>query len=175
VPLVRPIPWNWTVGDAAGQTVLQGLSNGLTFAQNPPIGVYQQTAAQSLATSAFTAVTWPTPALDTYGGYAGANPTRYTPQEPGYYAAVGQIGWVPNATGARVAALVKNGAASGAGFGMSSVAGAGGSFNSVVQAIGADFFNGTTDYFEVQSNQNAGSALNSVPSFTRLVVYFIHA
>lgn len=170
-----PIPYSWSVGDVGSAALLDAqLYTGLTFLLGPPIALYQQSTAQSLGSNTFTTVTWPTPSVDTYGGYSASNPTRYTPQQPGYYAAVGQIGWVPNGTGGRTTTLAKNGAGGGAGFCESSVGNSGASFNSVVQALGAVYFNGTSDYFELISNQNSGSALNSVPAYTSLFVFFVH-
>lgn len=173
--LAPPVPYQWNVGDVATAAMLNAqLYTGLTFLLGPPVAVYVQSTAQSLGSSSFTTVTWPAPSVDTYGGYSSANPTRYTPQQAGYYVAVGQIGWVPNATGGRSTTLSKDGAGAGAGFCQSSVGNAGSGFNSVVQALGMAYFNGSTDYFEVISNQSSGSALNSVPGSTSLFVFFVH-
>lgn len=171
----RPIPWGWAVGDVGAAAGLQSLTDGITFAQNPPCAIYQQTTAQATASSAFTPITWPTPVLDTYSGYSVASPTRYTPQEPGYYIAFGQVAWAPNATGGRVVAIAKNGSTDGSGPGMTAGASPGSGFNAVGVAVGADFFNGSTDFLELTSDQKSTTTLNTVPAFTRLVVCFLHA
>ncbi len=169
--LAPPIPYQWQVGDTGNAALLNAqLFNGLTFLLGPPLVSYQQSTAQSLASAGFTAVSWPTPVADTYGGYSASTPTRYTPQAPGWYLFIGSIGWAANATGGRTAAIYKNGTI----LSQQTLGNATATFNSVAQVCAFVYCNGTSDYVELYSNQSSGGALNSVPAFTTLWGVLFH-
>lgn len=144
----------------------------LQFLLNTPQLQVAQTSAQSLGNSVFTAVTWPSPTVDNYSGWASGTPTRYTPKVAGTYLVVGSIAFAPNATGGRTAQLCKNGVANV--IAVSSVGNSTSSFNTVVQVTSFMVCNGTTDYFELYADQNSGGALNSVVTITSLNVQWIH-
>jgi hypothetical protein len=141
----------------------------IQFLRNTPLLVVAQTGVQSLASGA-TTITWPTPTTDTYTGWSAGAPTRYTPKVAGWYDVTGSIGWVFNATGGRSSQLSKNGTA----VTQVAVGNAGGSYNSVVAVSTLIFFNGSTDYVELVSNQNSGSSLNSVVGVTSLTAQWVH-
>jgi hypothetical protein len=172
MPLAIPTPYQWQVGDTGNAALLNSqIYNGLTYLLNPPIATLVQTSTQSLASSAATAITWPTPSVDTYSGWASGTPTRYTPQVQGYYLAVGNIGFAnTSSTGARDAQIAKNGSTV---INEVSVANAG-TFNSVVGVVSLVFCNGTTDYIELSSNQNSGGAIASVVGRTSFTIMWIH-
>lgn len=143
----------------------------ITFLQNYPIMLAQQTTLQSIANATIVAITWPTPSVDTYLGWASGNPTRYTPTVPGYYAVTAQVTWVFNATGGRVTLIYKNG---------SVVAQSSSMPPSVTDVASVQCYwplihcNGTTDYLEVYGLQRSGGSLNTVPALTQIAVEFKH-
>jgi hypothetical protein len=163
------VPGNFITSAWSNANIL----NGLNFLANPPIFSAAQTSVQALANGAFVAVTWPTPAYDPYGGYAAGNPSRYTPTAPGWYFAIGNIGWASNATGGRVAEICKNGSANV--VNQVAAGNAGAAFNTVAGVVSLVQCNGTTDYFELYSDQNSGGPLNSVIAVTSLTVLWAHA
>jgi hypothetical protein len=172
MPLAIPTPYQWQVGDTGNAALLNSqIYNGLTYLLNPPIATLVQTSVQALTTSVTTAMTWPTPAVDTYSGWASGTPTRYTPQVQGYYLAVGNVGFAANATGARSAQVAKNGATV---ANEVSLASAGSVFNTIVGVTSLVFCNGTTDYLELNADQNSGGPINTVVSRTSFTIMWIH-
>jgi hypothetical protein len=170
--LAAPTPYNWNIGDVITQALLNGqLYNGLTFLLNPPVAMLAQSSAQSMANNAFTTITWPSPSLDTYGGWNSGSPTRYTPQQSGYYYSLGSIGYATSNAGGRICTTKLNG-----NFNSQTMSGAGsGNFNAVVQSSNFCHCNGSTDYLELAGNQDTGSAQNSVPTWTTWWIWWIHA
>ncbi|MEY9837452.1 hypothetical protein [Streptacidiphilus sp. EB103A] len=138
----------------------------INFLLARPAASLTQTAVQGLTSSAVTALIWPTPTLDTTGMWASGQPTRLTPQRAGYYSITVTAGFVPNATGARMAEICRNGSANI--IKQVSVATSGSAFNTVIQVVAPMvYFNGTTDYVEAYVDQNSGTTpLNTVPAFT---------
>lgn len=174
MPLPIPIPYNWNVGDTGNAALLDAaIRDPITFLLNPPIAKYAQTSAQTLTTSVTTSITWPTPALDYYGGYAAGTPTRYTPTVAGWYLVVGNIAFAPNVTGPRDAQIAFNGAS--VINHVSSAPTPSASFNSVVGITSLVQCNGTTDYFELQGEQVSGANLATVPALTTMTILWVHA
>lgn len=170
--LARPIPYTWNVNDVAGAAPLNAqLRDGLTFAQNAPMAVYQQTATQNISSSTATNITWPTPTIDTYGGYASGSPTRYTPTEPGWYQVSATIGYAPNATGGRGVLINKNGTL----WAQSTVGSAGSVYGTNPTITTLVYCNGTTDYLEVGAAQNSGSTLGTLTTVTQFCALWAHA
>lgn len=167
---VSEIPGNFLASAIWNASV----ANAIGFLTNPPIATLIQTSTQSIPTSASTAVTWPTPTVDTYGGYASGTPTRYTPQVAGYYLCIGNLGFAAtSAVGARDAQIEKNGTTVVNEVG---VGNAGTAYSTVIGVVSMVFCNGTSDYIELYANQNSGGALASVVSGrTSLTVMWIHA
>lgn len=150
------------------------LLNAATLAieQNPPLLIVSQASTQSLANTGFTAITWPSPSTDTYSGWSSGHPTRYTPTVSGIYLVIGSIGFANNATGGRVAQLCQNGV--GNVINQSSAGSASATLNTVTQVTAMIQCNGSTDYWELYSDQNSGGALNSVVGTTSMTAVLIH-
>lgn len=146
------------------------------FLRNAPLTVLNTPPAQSVLNTATTAITWSTPVFDNYTAWASGNPTRVTPQVPGWYEINGSVGFAANATGVRIAQLAKNGATN---LSQSTTMNVTASFNCVLQIACMVQFNGSTDYVELQADQNSGLAspgLGILSSLlTSLSVEWIHA
>jgi hypothetical protein len=143
----------------------------ITFLQNYPIMLAQQTTLQAVANATIVPITWPTPSVDNFVGWASGNPTRYTPVVPGYYAVTGQIGWVLNATGDRITLIYKNGVAVAQASSQPPTA----NDLAVVQCYWPLIHcNGTTDYLEIYGLQRSGGSLNTSPTVTQIAVEFKH-
>ncbi|WP_042436581.1 hypothetical protein [Streptacidiphilus albus] len=169
--LAVPVPYQWQVGDTGNAALLNAqLFNGLTFLLNPPLFLAQQSSAQSFASGVLVAMTWPTPTIDTYGGWASGSPTRYTPTVPGYYSVTGTVACVANATGNRDAIISKNGTA----IAQVSTLAATVADSTNVQVSTVVYCNGTTDYVEVYGVQRSGTPLTTVTGTTQVSVVWIH-
>ncbi|MEZ0066668.1 hypothetical protein ABIA32_002680 [Streptacidiphilus sp. MAP12-20] len=169
--LAPPSPYQWSVADVATAAVLNAqLYTGLTFLLGPPIAIYAQTSAQAVASTTATAITWPTPSVDTYGGYSAGSPTRYTPQQAGYYLTMATVAYAPNATGGRGAAINKNGST----LAQSTVGSAGSVYATNAPIVFPVYCNGTTDYLEIGAAQNSGVSLNTQITVTNFAAFFIH-
>lgn len=81
------------------------------FLLNPPQFSIYQGVAQTFTTAAFTAVTFDSSLVDTYGGHSNStNNSRYTAQVAGTYLISGGSGWAATSTtGGRGGAFYKNG------------------------------------------------------------------
>lgn len=140
------------------------------FLSNTPLLSAVQTAPQTVTTSTITALTWPTPSVDTYTGWAAGSPTRYTAKYPGYYRIVGSVAFASNATGSRSVAIRMNGVATD----LNQVTTQANGFNTVLQVESIQLFNGSTDYFEVYVDQSSGGNLNTVVTLTSVTAQWIH-
>lgn len=145
----------------------------IQFLRNAPLTVLSSPAAQTLTTSTITSIIWSTPVLDNYTAWAAGNPTRVTPKVAGWYEINGAVGFAPNATGIRIAQLSKNGVTT---LGQSTTTNVTASFNAVVQISGLVLFNGSTDYVELQADQNSGAGLATLASsLTSFSAQWVHA
>lgn len=171
--LAVPIPYNWQVGDTGNAALLDAqVRDPMTFWLNVPIFVTTQTSVQAVATGSLVTVTWPAPAVDTYGGWSAGTPTRYTPQVPGYYDLFASIGIAANATGNRATVLEQNGAT----VGQQALPAVSTADVAVTQAYAPNiYFNGTTDYFEAVALQRSGGSLNTVVARTLMTARWVHA
>lgn len=146
------------------------------FLRNAPLTVLNTPPAQNFLNTTTTAVTWTTPASDNYTAWAVGNPTRVTPKVAGWYEINGSIGFAANATGVRIVQLAKNGATT---LAQSTTNNVTASFNTVVQISALVQFNGSTDYVELQGDQNSGlgsPGLAILASLlTSLSVQWVHA
>ena len=93
------------------------------------------------------------------GGFTLGSPDRYVPPVEGIWNFVGRVVFEANATSRRAAFLNTNGTSATPGTlgGQSLQAPAAGSCQ--IQAVGAGYFNGTTDYIGLRAIQNSGGAL----------------
>jgi hypothetical protein len=144
-------------------------------ALQPPTFKAQQATGQSVP-NLFTglAVTWGSPIVDTYGGWSAGSPTRYTATTPGWYLLSGQIAYVPNSTGARVAQFELNGSTATAIGGCTIPSTTSSSYNLIVGCTGIVFLNGSTDFVELWGYQDSGGGLNTVASSTVMMATRIH-
>lgn len=123
------------------------------------VGNLKQASAQSIPGDAtVTALTWPTPEFDLLTGWVVGQPTRYTPNVPGWYEVSGGIGYASNATGYRASLVAKNGTTV---TGSPIVLPQSGT-NTVVPVRNTPVYcNGSSDYLTVCAYQNSGSAINT--------------
>lgn len=144
--------------------------NGATWVSyNPVCHAYQTSVGtQSLVTSTATAITFDGEIVDDISGHStSVNPSRYTPNVPGYYACWGIV--VLPATGAYdfLAQFRKNGnlVVGAAPYGSTRTFASG--FTAVTAQAGATLsMNGTTDYIELWTNQNSGGPISTFSNGT---------
>jgi len=149
-------------------------SVGVNTALYQPIFFASQASPQSVATGfGGQSFNLGTPAIDTYGGWSGGTPSRYTPTTPGWYSLIGSVQWPVNASGCRVASVLKNGTSVG-GFSNTMNALSTASYFPTHQITGLFQMNGTTDYVEVWGYQDSGGSLTTVTGGTYLIVTRIH-
>lgn len=101
---------------APGMPITGSLWNAQVGAANSwftagPYAVMRQTAAQAIAGGTWTAITWQTADVDTFGGWsASTNPSRYTAVVPGWYRVTSQADFAATSTaGFRSIAIQVNG------------------------------------------------------------------
>jgi hypothetical protein len=82
LPAITPAAPGSPVASAAFTQQVSGLA---AFQLGGPLAVFRQLTAQSVPSSAWTALTWDTIDKDTHGSWSSANPTRYTAAVPGWY------------------------------------------------------------------------------------------
>lgn len=147
--------------------------DGVNYLLNPPVFIGVQTAAQSLVTATFTAITFDTETVDTYGGHSTVtNTSRYVAQVAGWYEVVARAGFAGNATGRRMAAVHVNGSQI-----RVNETDAVGSVAQSVEITETVFLN-VGDYVETDGYQSSGGALNTqtAANFTStMTVRWVHA
>ncbi|GAA3045131.1 hypothetical protein GCM10020229_65440 [Kitasatospora albolonga] len=171
-PVAGMIAW---IKSPGYYTVYNGTGWVQDHTLNPPRLITRQSADQSLPNNAILYLTWAaSPITDSHGGVDPAQLTRYTPKVAGHYLVTAQVAFSVNTSGGRVVNLIKNGDAN-QNFGQVAhgavpVAG----YFTTLCATGMTYFNGTTDYYEVQVAQNSGAALTtvSVGTITRALRVF---
>ncbi|OPC81805.1 hypothetical protein B4N89_13445 [Embleya scabrispora] len=125
----------------------------------PPLFTVNQAAAQSIAAATWVAITWPTPAVDTYVGWNIGAPTRYTAQLTGWYTICGAIAWAVNGTGARGVFLYKNGAPV---LGHGAFCAPTPAQVTVATTPTRDLYLNAGDYVDLRGSQASGGPLNTV-------------
>jgi hypothetical protein len=136
--------------------------NGLGFSLAVPVAYLYQGTTQSVASATNVAITLDSTNYDPYNGHSNVtNNSRYTAQQPGYYAVYGVACYANNTTGRRVATVGKNGsiATQPGAFGI--FAALGGTDLSCAQCFGLVQMNGSTDYVEIYANQGSGVAIST--------------
>ncbi|HEX5997276.1 MAG TPA: hypothetical protein VFY84_19220 [Jiangellales bacterium] len=148
----------------AGEVVLASYFNNnigavLSFLLARPIFRGRQTAAQTLTTSTFTAITLGTEDVDSAGGHSTVtNTSRYTGQYAGWYSGSGGAGFASNATLNRAADLRVNGTVlDGTQSNIASLS------SSTTQLVISSelFFLNVSDYVELFAFQSSGGNLNT--------------
>lgn len=155
-----PAPRDFTVGETEVGSFLNSVRDALKFVLNAPLATLYQGAAQSIPGNAFTAITFDSTTLDSYGGHSNVtNNSRYTAQVAGWYSVSGAAGWVNNTTGARGLEVMVNGASINGG---SAIAAPSPGLSVTVTAVGAvEVFLAAGSYVELWAYQNSGGALNT--------------
>lgn len=164
-----PSEITWVTGQVVTAAQLNSnLRDAVNFIIGPPMWVIRQTAAQSIADSAVTALTWDTEDLDRDGVHSTVtNTSRCTAQTQGWYDLKGQYGFASIAAAGviRDGRFRINGVATDYwGVQVPTVANAAGQLTVV-----GDLFLNVSDYVEVYAQQfNGGSALNTAGPYGQL-------
>jgi hypothetical protein len=97
-----PSPRTWTAGELVTAAYMNGLRDALNFLLNPPVGEFQQTVAQSVATGSWTDLTFDGETIDSDNAHSTVtNTPRYTVQTPGMFQFSGGGSWALNASAVR--------------------------------------------------------------------------
>ncbi|MGN6607957.1 MAG: hypothetical protein ACTHMS_13220 [Jatrophihabitans sp.] len=175
--LAVPNPATYSPGELIAAALLNAqVRDAVSFLLNPPLFLAVLPGNQAIASGgsgsalSFTSGV----VVDTYNGHSNTtNPTRYTPQAPGYYEITGQIAWTNNATGYRQANIAQNGVAQ---WPLDKIEAVSSTDTIVVQVLHpALYFNGTTDYVELFGSQSSGASLNALGSFSSFSARWVHA
>ncbi|MFI5533762.1 hypothetical protein ACIA8O_35025 [Kitasatospora sp. NPDC051853] len=163
-PVAGMIAWLKSPGI---HTIYSGTGWAQDHSLNPPRLITKQSADQSLPNGGVLYLNWAaSPTTDSHGGFDPAQPTRYTPKVAGHYLVTAQVSFGLNSNGGRVINLIKNGDGA-QNFGQVAAAAiAGTAYYTTLCATGMTYFNGTTDYYEVQVAQNSGATLTTVGGST---------
>lgn len=116
----------------------------------------KKTTQQSVASGAWTAISWDGTDFDTSSFWSSGNPTRLTIPENGTYIIIANLEPAYSATGVRGSRLRLNGTTSLSGDGRPA---SGGNLSASLPAVVIRKFN-QNDYVEVEVYQDTGSALN---------------
>jgi hypothetical protein len=131
-----------------------------TFALGPPIFYGRQGTAQSVANNTATGVTLDTEVYDSDAFHSTVtNPSRVTPNIPGWYFVLGYGSFAANTAGARSARIYQNGTVVAASQTTLSPSPSGVQWGAPCWAFVN--LNGTTDYVELNVAQTSGGALNT--------------
>ena len=156
-----PNPRTAVAGEFETAAMMNLFRDAINFLTNRPRAALYQTTAQSVANAVWTATSFDSTLLDTYGGHSNTtNNSRYTAQVPGWYSLRCGGGWVTGAAGGgRGASIYKNGAFYTAGAAVV------GSTNVIHSTpVSKDVFLAVGDYVELFVWQNSGGALNTAGS-----------
>lgn len=151
-------PATWTTGEAVTAAKMNAqVRDNLADLRGAKI-----TTVGAISTAAITTATWTTisfafEVVDTLGAWSSGTPSRLTPTQAGYYLVLGSVAWAADATttGQRAARLYVNGTTlqdqdTRAGINATQQ-------NKTTRLI---YFNGTTDYVELQCYHSKGSDHN---------------
>jgi hypothetical protein len=159
---IIPAVTNWDVGVNPTSAILNArIRDPVNFLKSPPMGIFRKSAAQSVSSSTWTAISWDVEDLDSDASHSTVtNTSRYTAQTAGWYLVQTTLCWASNSTGYRKARFRVNGddalvysentiLSSGTGF-------------SADLSTQAHVYLAVNDYVEVQGWQSSGGALNNV-------------
>lgn len=159
MPAMPTLPTNWTPNHTPTAPELKQVLDAINFLLGPPLFFGFQSTAQSLTSGAWTALNLEQETVDSISGHdTVTNKSRYTPTYPAWYLAFGYAGFESNGTGARGAAIAKNGTRQG---GQTTFGAAVVSDRCAYPCLGIVQCNGSTDYIETHGFQSSGGALNS--------------
>lgn len=155
-----PSPRTWVNREIPPySTVNAEVYDTLTWLMRPPMCKVRQTTAQSISNATFTAVTFQTEDIDPYNWHSPTtNPSRITPNIPGWYRGWFSIGMSTATGGSYRVGYVWRSAVTGRSRRDSKPP-----VSTASKSLrGIPFFmpmNGTTDYFEVIGYQDTGSSM----------------
>lgn len=149
--------------------------DAINFLTNRPITEVYQTASQSLANGAFTAITMDSTVFDPNGQHSNTtNNSRVTCQVAGWYSVSGGVSYLTNTTGSRGALIYKNGTAL-----TQATGGIVAASNAIHVAMTGEVLIqlAVGDYVELYGWQNSGGALSTAGSgyYPYLYVRWDHA
>lgn len=156
-----PNPRTAVAGEFETAAFMNMFRDAINFLVNKPRAALYQATAQSVANGTWTATTFDSTLLDTYGGHSNStNNSRYTAQVAGWYSLRCGGGWVTGtAGGGRGASIYKNGSFYTAGAAVV------GSTNVIASTpVSKDVYLAVGDYVELFVWQNSGGALNTAGS-----------
>jgi hypothetical protein len=149
-----PIARTFIAGEVENGTYMNSLSLAVAFLLNPPRTMCYNSAVHTMTSGTPLMFTWDTEQYDTDGIHSPTtNPSRLTPQTAGLYHVEGQIDFAASAVGARQVGILFNGSTAAA-YDTQPTGSA------VLQCSKDIYFNGTTDYVELQGLQTSGGNLN---------------
>jgi hypothetical protein len=126
------------------------LSAAVTFIIAPPLCVMRQTVTQALTSTIYAPITFDTEDIDRDNGHSTTtNPSRYTAQTQGWYAADGCVSFISGSASARGAKWTVNGADIGAAQFFIVL---GGASTSQINPPSRKIFLNVGDYLEMQGN-----------------------
>jgi hypothetical protein len=126
----------------------------------PPLAVLRASAAQSVVTATFTALTFDTEDADTEGGHSTSSDTsRYNVPRTGWWDCTGTIVWGASVTGLRIVQWYVNGVPKNQGTTQVPTVTTGGSGTTITAA--ARLYLVAGDYIELYGYQTSGGNLNA--------------
>lgn len=157
-----PSEITWVSGQVVTAAQLNSnLRDAVNFLINLPVVELQQTVAQSIPNSAFTAITWNSEQVNNDGMHStSTNPSRITAVTTGRYLIASTVAYSSNTTGRRLTGYFINGSQlAGGQYEIGTLIGGGN--DTPITARTRQIFLNVNDYVEVQTLQTSGGALNT--------------
>lgn len=143
-----------------GQTLTDAALNAGD--ENKVVFIALRAVAQAQGNGVDTPLSWDTVTLDTLTGWAVGTPTRYTPSVPGWYKVSAKGSWATaSSTSYRHCAVAKNAVIVPGGRAMLTSAWGAAIGMTMTSPTIAVACNGSTDYIEIHTGHNHGSAVNT--------------
>lgn len=163
-----PSPRTATAGEYETGAFMNMLRDAINFLTNKPYAFVYQSAGQSVANNANTALSFDATVWDSYGGHSNTtNNTRYTAQVAGTYGVLCHAAWPQNSTGARQLEPFKNGTAYTSGSQLPATQ----STNWTVHETYTQMYLAVGDYVEAWVVQMSGGALTANSGATPYQTY----
>lgn len=163
---MEPIPTvhTWVNGERPNFRDMNNyLENPFTFLMNPPMVRLRKTATQSIPNSTITALIWDYVEVETNNFWDASQPTRISPEVPGWYVGTFGFSFNANATGIRAGSVIKNGSATDRVLTVSHDAYTNAGLTVVSRGnVFVESFNGIGDYVTVEVQQTSGGALSVI-------------
>jgi len=158
--MIIPSTRLFTAGEIeTGAYLNSAVTNLGNFMLGKPVAQLQQTAAQSINTANFTAITFTSEIIDRDNAHSNVtNTSRYTAQTAGWYFISGSIMWAASATGSRLAGWFVNGT----NLGLNRFNNNGASLTVSTPAQSRLVNLNVGDYLELRGYQDSGASLNTL-------------